>query len=66
MINEAYDVLSHPELKQKYDDSRNPNRKILEGTDDIVFDHPFAGSRWAGQQESLHEDDDENEGKGDD
>lgn len=27
LINEAYDVLSNPDMKAAYDDSRDPNRK---------------------------------------
>ena len=49
LINEAYDVLGNPEMKQKYDDSRNPDKCIISGSEGcIVYDHPMAESRWAG------------------
>ena len=44
LITEAYDILSNPDLKQRYDLSlkkeKDPNY-----TEDIVFEHPFAYSR---------------------
>ena len=44
LITEAYDILSNPELKEKYDlelrKERDPN-----STEDVIFEHPFAVSR---------------------
>ena len=44
LITEAYDILSNPELKAKYDIEL---RKAYDPdyTEDVIFEHPFAVSR---------------------
>ena len=55
IIVEAYDILSNPDLKYKYDiELRNRENPNFEGA---IFDHPFAVSRAHGGYRKVNWDD---------